>query len=607
MCVRFAIVASLIFFTTLPLLAGATKNASNTKKLNVPSLSVDESLAGFDARAKHLLENTAGRKITAKMIADKSRDTYGNRAIANLHLGRFAEAANAKLSFVAEWFDHPHPRGRDHQTECDFASMKLARAWHLFDGTDKLTPATREHIKRFFLTKNFQSIHRSENHELLFRTSRYLMAQAFPVETFKAYGKTGRKLLLEDGNWLTRYIRFRAQRGWGEFDSGCYFMPDWECLVGLYDYAKDKRIKRLSGMMLDLLLADMAVDSLNGMYCGAHGRIYARHALDHAAEGTWPLQYLYFGNVDPKTVANRATCIDALVSGYRPKKIVVDIALDRPKPYENRERKHLHNVKDVLPLKPLPGSIRKYTYYTPDYVMGCVQRQDPYPPGPSAWYARHEQHDWDLTIGTRTRARIFTHHPGKLGNEHGYWTGDMHCLCGHFFQNKTALVALYDIPGKQPYQFIHAYLPRKEFDEVLEENGWIFVREGKVCAALKMLGGHKWTKTGSWKDVEVISLGARNGAVCEVGLIEDFGGFDAFRREIASNNLQFDPKKMQLTYASKRAGRLYIDTKAGRKLNGKDMDLDYGTYDCPYLKSAWKSGVIDIIKGKRRVRLDFSK
>ncbi len=573
----------------------------------MPSLSASESLAGFDVRARHLLENTAGRKITAETVADESNDIYGNQAIANLYLGRLAEATNAKLRHVAEWFDHPHPHNRGHRGECDFAAMKLARAWHLFNGANKLTPTTRERIRRFFLTTNFESIHESENHKLLFHTSRYLMSQALPVETFKAYGKTSRELLVEDGNWLVKFIRFRAQQGWGEFDSACYFQPDWECLVTLYDYARDKRLKRLSGMMLDLLLADMAVDSLNGMYCGAHGRIYARHALDHAVENTYPLQYLYFGNVDPKTVADRATIVDALVSDYRPKKVVVDVALNRPDPYENRERKHLHNTTDVLPAKPLDGSIRKYTYYTPDYVLGCVQRQDAYPSQAAWWYAHHEQHEWDLTIGTRTRTRIFTHHPGDLGYEHGYWTGDLSCRCGHFFQNKTALVALYDIPEKHPHQFIHAYLPRREFDEVLEENGWIFVREGKVCAALKLMGGHKWTRTGSWKDVEVISPDARNGAVCEVGLLEDFGDFDAFRREIASNDLRFDREKMRLTYTSKRAGSLYIDTEAGRKLNGKDADLDYDTYDCPYLRSVWKSGVVDIIKGKRRLHLDFSK
>ena len=92
-----------------------------------------------------------------------------------------------------------------------------------------------------------------------------------------------------------------------------------------------------------------------------------------------------------------------------------------------------------------------------------------------------------------------------------------------------------------------------------------------------------------------------------MGRVEDFGDFDAFRSEIASNGFRFDREKMRLTYTSKRAGSLYIDTTGVRKLNGKNADLDYDTYDCPYLRSVWKSGVVDVIKGKRRLHLDFNK
>ena len=230
--------------------------------------------------------------------------------------------------------------------------------------------------------------------------------------------------------------------------------------------------------------------------------------------------------------------------------------------------------------------------------MGCVQFQDPYPQSYAGkWYAHHEQHEWDLTIGTRVRSRIFTHHPGKGGNEHGRWTGDMLCGCGHFFQNRTALIALYDIPAQESCQFIHAFLPKKDFDEVVEENGFIFVREGQVCAGLKMFGGHHWANDPIWHDAEVISQGARNAVVCEVGLLRDFGGFAGFRRQIAANNVRFDQGGMSLSYDSKAQGRLYLDTKGARHLNGKPADLDYPTYDNPYVRSVWGSGVVEMLKG----------
>ncbi len=559
----------------------------------------------FAYRRNRLLRISAGKSPTAEEISDPAKDLYGNRAIANLLLKRHPEACNARLRRTAEWFDHPHPRDTKHRGESDFAAMKLCRAYCLFNDTNALTPETKNRIRRFFLTNDFFSFHGSENHALLGRTSRYLMAHAYPEDVFQAWKTRGADLIEKDGAWLDRYIRFRAERGWGEFDSACYFAPEWECMLNLHDFAPDGEIKRLAGTMLNLLLADMVVDSLNGMYCGAHGRIYARHALDHAAAKTYPLYYLYFGGVDEKTVT-RGTMVDALTSDFRPHPLIEDIALDRPAAYENRERKHLHNPEDIMPRRPVQGSIRKYTYYTPRYILGCVQKQDPYPSScRGGWYARHEQHEWDFTAAGGTRARVFTHHPGKRGNEHGYWTGDIHCCCGSFLQNRSALVALYDIPESEPYGFIHAHVRKAVFDQVIEENGFIFLRKGEVFAALKMLNGHQWAAEGEWKDIEVQSPGRRNGVVFEAGLRRDFGDFASFRKEVAANRIDFDREKPDLTYSSGRAGTLRLTADGTRELDGAPADLDYDTYDCPYLRSAWKSGLIEVQKGDEKLTLDF--
>ncbi len=524
-----------------------------SSKLNVPAISLAQSKDQFETRKKHLL----GLWVTK----DMSKDQYAGRALADLYTGQWTENAEASLRNTAE--------GKL-VADLGFAALKLCRAYYLFSRPEKLQPATVEAIRRFFLTKDFRSRwneqagNASENLEFQFHTARFLAAQALPQEYFNAYRATARDLLRGDGEWLKAAIRFRAEQGWGEFDSAVYYRVDMECLLCLYDFAQDVEIKRLAGMMLNLMLADMVVDSLAGMYGGAHGRIYFFDALKHSTEDTYGLQYLYFGNVDVRTIGGLKGSVDALTSSFRPDDLVVEIAIGRETAYENRERKCLHKPDDVKPRAPLAGSIRKYTYWTPEYVMGCVQFQDPYPQSYAGkWYAHHEQHEWDLTIGTRVRSRIFTHHPGKGGNEHGRWTGDMLCGCGHFFQNRTALIALYDIPAQESCQFIHAFLPKKDFDEVVEENGFIFVREGQVCAGLKMFGGHHWANDPIWHDAEVISQGARNAVVCEVGLLRDFGGFAGFRRQIAANNVRFDQGGMSLSYDSK-ARREAIPRYQGR-------------------------------------------
>ncbi len=621
---RFTHVSLFLFMV----LSGLNQNLRSQAErvLHVSDLTVQESIASFESRRRLLLENTAEHNIAGSMIADAKLDIYANRAIANLALNRFVKEANQRIRRTAEWFDHPHPNGRDHYGENDFAAMKLCQAYYLFKDTGKLEPATVQRIRRFFFTCEFKSVHPSENHHLLFHTSRFLMGLAFPDSLFQAYGKKGSELVGQDRDWLARFIRFRACRGWGEFDSPCYFQPEWECLTTLHDHSLDKTIQQLAGKMLTLLLVDMAVDSRHGMFGGAHGRIYAPHALDHGHEATYPLQYLYFGNVDPATVQEKSTLVDPLLSSYRPPEIVIDIALDREQIYENRERKHLHNVDDVMPQHPLAGSISKYTYYTPFYMMGCVQRQEAYPPEcDGKWYAHHEQHEWDLSFPTRLTARLFTHHPGTSGNEHGYWTGDLRCGCSHFFQHQGVLLALYDIPPDQPYQWIHAYVPKSSFERVVEREGYIFLQEGHGVASLKMLNGYVWeiktdqldfksamtgtlgwTFTGVWRDKEIISQGPRNGAVCQVGMLAEYGSLENFMREILQDKISFDAKAMHLTCRSRRYGTLAMNTRGLREYNGQPVNLNYKTYDCPYLQSDWDSGVVHIAKGDKRLTLDFN-
>jgi hypothetical protein len=560
-------------------------------------------MTDFRERQRRLLLGAARTDPDELPTPGKSMEIYGARSIAKLALDQEAEDANAQLRHVAKWFEHPHPHGRDPKGECDFAALKLARAWHLFHGS-LLDHATKECIKEFFLTQDFASVYPSENHVLIFRTSRYLMAQVFPHEQFAACGKVGAELAEHDRLWLLRFIRFRAERGWGEFDSAAYLIPDWECLCDLFDFASDAAVRESARMMMDLLLADMAVDSLNGMYCGAHGRIYPVQALDHTLAATTSMQHLYFGFGEPQE--SWAGCpVEALTSPYQPQPLVIDIARNRSMTYENRERKHLHNCNDPLPENPIEGSIRKYTWFTPQYVIGAVQYQDPYPAGcPGAWYAHHQQHQWDFTIGSHPRARIFTHHPGTDG-EHNYWTGDLGCGCGHFLQNRSALVALYDIPENQTHQFIHAYLPREAFDEVKEAGGIVFVRRGDVFGALRLLPGYDWTTSGEWADREIKSHGSRHGVVFEAGLASEFGNFAAFQEEISGNRVEFNEEARELTYSSERAGTLRLNIRGLREHNGRAVDLDYGTYDSPFLHSAWGSGVAELTNGKERAVLDF--
>jgi len=166
-------------------------------------------------------------------------------------------------------------------------------------------------------------------------------------------------------------------------------------------------------------------------------------------------------------------------------------------------------------------------------------------------------------------------------------------------------LALYDIPAGEPFQLIHAYVPKAYLDEVVEEGGVIFFREGNVCGGLQLVDGYAWTTEGEWKDREVISRGGRHGVVCEVAKVSEVGSFADFRKEFLSNPVEYDRENLTLSYHSKRNGVLRMDTRGQRELDGEAVYLDYPTYGNPFMQSEWDSGVVSISKGGRTLVLDF--
>jgi hypothetical protein len=530
-----------------------------------------------------------------------SKDLYCQAGLVHLSAGVDLPRVNKHLAWVAGWFDHPQPMGRDHKGEVDFAALRLA--WALARYRDRLEPATIEAVERFFLTRDFESMYASENHALQFHAARLVAAQAMPRRRFEAYGRSGSELAEIDQAWLKRFIRFRARQGWGEFDSTGYLAVDMESLLTVYDLANDSGLRRLAGDMCNLLLADMAVDMVGGVLAGAHGRSYGESLLDPTSSYAYAMLHLYFGQGDGGAI-KQFHPVECLLSDFRPDALVIDIAADRRRPYANRERKHLHRLSDPLPEVIGPGSIRKYTWWDPAFAIGAVQRQDPYGVGsPDAWYARHQQVEWELVLAGNPPVSIFTHHPGR-SETHRYWTGDNCCECGSFFQNGPAVVGVYRITAKQPFQHIHAHLPRKQLDEVVQQGGWVFFRRGEVYGGLWAANGWRWTTEGEHADREMIS-GAVNAIVCQAGTAEEFGTFQSFQERLSAAPIRFDPQAASLEYDSPGHGKLRVDADGGRFLNDQPADLDYPTWDSPYLRSAWDSGLVELTKDGRRLVLDF--
>jgi len=548
---------------------------------------------------------------------DDPINLYGAYSAALLRLGFHKEAANKTIRRIAEWFEHPHPRGRDHRGEVDFAAIEMARTYVSLKDSPVLEEQTKRALAAFFTNYDFQSMYASENHDFVFHAARYLMAGELPAELFKAYGKKGSELKEIDLGWLKEFIRYRAKYGWGEFDAGGYQALVFNTLLTLRDLAPDQDLADLADKKANVLLLDMMVDSLHGLYAGARGRLPESDVLGHGKTVLHDLKYLYFGLADSDPEESGKNLLNAermsrweplnysLFSEFRPLPIAHKIVLERTLPYTSRERKHLHNMNDTLPLQPLDGSIRKTTFMAGEYALGAIQYQDPYPEHAYARYAKHQQHEWDFTVRRGLKTRIFTHHPGNSGM-HTYWRGNDWRDVVTTFQHGNVVLARWNLPQGVPFPFIHAYLPRQEFDEVFYREGWVFARAGDVFSALHMTGGMEWTTTGEWANKEIVSRGLQVASVFECGTVADFGSFADFQEAVLETSIDFDPTTMRLRYQSAKSGVVEITEDGRRLVDGRPYDLNYKLYESPYMQSEWGSGVITLRHGNEAMTLNFN-
>ncbi len=515
-------------------------------------------------------------------------DTYGECSLAIL---LFDEQnwipAEAHLRRVARWFEFPHPTkpSRDLQGEPDFVAHRLIRVLYLLE--QKLQQETKDAIYDFFTRWNFESKYKSENHMLLFHVSRYLFALKYPNCVFHQYQKTSKTIIEEEREILHEFMYFRVRRGWAEFDSLGYGAVCFHALLNLIDFA-DKDMSNYARMVADVQLLDMIADcSKEGFYGGAHGRVYEAHVKNYLDCPMYGIYQYYFG-----TQIAAYNSVEVLSTKYVPSNYVYEALSSRPDNWENYECKHLHSITFETPHKrvsQVPGNINKYTYVTKEYVIGAVNWQDAYPQGSAAaWYAHHQQHEWDLSLCESTSMRVFTHHPGHFGpegKEHGYWTGDLGCCCVQTYCHKNLVMAVYDIPVGEE-QFIHTYIPLKELNAVTD-GCYLWFQNLDVYGVLWCSNGFA-EGSEQYKDVELISYGKMHGVVCYVVLPQDYDDFDAFQAEVKSNPPNFIESTCTLSFRNMKMNR------NERYYENKREEFPYPTYKSPIMNSAYGSGIIEV-------------
>jgi len=476
----------------------------------------------------------------------------------------------------------------------------------------------------------------TENHWALYYASLYLMTQLRSGLRGEAWfnGKSSAENRREARAYLLHWIDRTTRQGQGEFDSPhylCFFVAP---LALLYAFAEDEALRTRAQMMLDLLLADFAAESLKGLYAGTFSRIYPLPTLERWRNGSTSLAWLLFGNVPFRPDATNVVLdmhgyrphgIAAVLamSGYEPPRVLQEMATDRPKPYVHRERKRTRDRIRYSDVRSKP--VYKYTYMREEYALGSIQGGLLQPIQQHTWElqwaADHEREERNVLFALhpysspRELGMYFPEEPRRLtetvvrGEKGTYdspdkWTGAS--PYEGVVQAKDALVALYDIPEDTRFPHISGYFSRDLARWEDDESGWIFARGGDALIGYYPLADYDWQReeSGDWR---LHSPHRANGAVLQVAPRGQYASFEAFKRDVRGLSLTGKLTPIpHVTFTSLRGDRIEFTFGERPILNGARVDREHWSlFEGPFLQHSGGTRTFVLKHGERRRRLNF--
>lgn len=490
----------------------------------------------------------------------------------------------------------------------------------------------------------------TENHWVMYYASIYLACQMFPDSGPEAWynGKSAKDNMTEAEDYIRDWIKVTTSYGQGEYDSPNYIEEYLRPLGLLAGWAEDPELKELSRMMMDYVIMDFAVENLNGLYGGAHSRLYPRYALRPALAAATRHAWLLFDQ--GKAQYNAGNIILALCD-YTPPAILHKISLDRDEAYVQKELKRTRwRLRNAGPEAfEIDGRITtpvyKYTYVHPDYMLGSSQGGLLQPIQQQTWsllwkdenatektntmfglqpYSNPREgtmyfvNDWDTVTDLIARSKVDYDSPDKMEGGSPY---------EQVFQHKSTLIALYSIPEGTRFPHILTLFSRELEDRVEDESGWIFARGGPTYIAYRPLAPGEW-KPIDWTGLLKGGAGGffstnfaefaegsefyfseslNNGYIVQIASVSEYDSMKAFVNEITQLPLNFSVNPSPtVTFTGLDGASLSATYGKAPSVNGESVYYkDWKLYDGPFSKAEKASESVDILYGNETYHLDF--
>ena len=541
----------------------------------------------------------AGRKAAVvehlKDVVLKERGKHGiPRALA-----RLANDPNDRVA-IDYLVDILDPRM---QTMFDFPGISLA----LYQYGDSFTPEEKEKIKSYLLKlakpdkgegEGFLG-HGTENHAIMMWSGAFLYAQLWPDARWNN-GMNSEELKAQVKEWMRQTYKNVYRVGYTEYLSTTYEAPFNSAMETLWVYADDPEMKAIADAMMLYKWSLLSLNAFNGEIISPSGRMNTQ--IDHAHPG-------------PKVseVAG-ASFYNWVLWGWGEATNNLNLTCFRSRNEEGGYNETSHAIYAAIS-KAVPDDVffriaankERFTQYSsacnfgtwgegaPRWMLRKVSRDKNFAIGaanfrwvPGGDYADHDACAFSIQWSSADRFNyIHCTHPfwyaGGDDASRGPDTWD-HGSCSPFQQtaiHENMAITLFDIPEKDPWpgkpspekwawrnKHENDLLKRgmlrypNSVDEQIEENGWIFLREGKTYIGIRPLKEYYVERDSQEKFLDgfvvVKSDHAKTGFVFELGSEEEFGHFGTFRERLVKNKLDIDWDKTTIVYTGLRGNTLKI-------------------------------------------------
>jgi len=231
-------------------------------------------------------------------------------------------------------------RQMDDRKDCaDFRLNAILRLLYQAGNSPSLSDALRTRIKESVLGFKYwpdepgidSMCYWSENHFVMYAGGGYLAGQLFPDDTFRNSGQTGREKMAVCRPRILRWLDLRYRLGFSEWLSNNYYVHDLAPLLNLVDFCQDDDIAQGAAMVVDLLLADMALNSFHGAFGSTHGRAKGVAKKWASREATASIAKVAFGMNTFRLGSSGALAL-ALSEEYRMPRVLYEIATDLDRP-----------------------------------------------------------------------------------------------------------------------------------------------------------------------------------------------------------------------------------------------------------------------------------